>query len=155
MTNPVEQLGGKFLLYVNTGIDETTNVHWTKVEGQRKGTFGRTADVVKAQHKDSFPWYRSVYGYIQWTFQFDGVWMSDDSTGAQEPGIAQMQALWDTQTDAYVKIITPIQGEVAGNGGYYLGHAIVSTFSLDGPHDNLITYTGVLTGNGAFTFTEA
>ena len=155
MTNPVEQLGGKFLLYVNTGIDESTNVHWTKVEGQRKGTFGRVADIVKAQHKDSFPWYRKVYGYIDWTFDFDGVWMSDDTTGVQEPGIQQMQALWDTQTDAYVKIVTPIQGEVAGNGGYYIGHAVIASFSLDGPHDNLITYTGKLEGNGSFTFTEA
>ena len=71
MTN-TEQLGGKFLLYINTSGDDT-NPTWTKVAGQRKGSFGRTGDVVKAQHKDSFPWYRVVRGYIQWTFDFDGV----------------------------------------------------------------------------------
>ena len=80
--------------------------------------------------------------------------MSDDTTGVQEPGITQMQNLWNTQTNAYVKIVTPINGAAAGNGAYYTGHAIVATFSMDGPHDNLITYTGKLEGNGAFVFTE-
>ena len=154
MGHPEEQLGGKFLLYVNTGSDESTNLTWTKIGGQRKGNFGEPSDIVKAQHKDSFPWYRKVYGYIDWTFDFDGVWMSDDTTGVQEPGISQMQNLWDTQTDAYVKIVTPINGAAAGNGAYYTGHAVIATFSLDGPHDNLITYTGKLEGNGAFVFTE-
>ena len=149
-----EMLGGKFLLYVNTGADEDTNLTWTKIGGQRKGTFGRTADVIKAQHKDSFPWYRKLQGYIQWTFDFDGVWLIDSSTGIQDVGIKKMQELWTAQEEAYIQLVVPMYDSAAGEGSTYTGHAIIADFSLDGPHDNLITYTGKLEGNGSYLYVE-
>ena len=163
MTNPTEQLGGKFLLYIMTagtvgGTGPETPV-FTKVAGQRKGSFGRTGDVIKAQHKDSFPWYWVVRGFIQWTFDFDGVWITDDSTGAMDPSLVALQDAFEEsgsydndEGQIYVQIVTPKYGEHAGTGSTYTGWAIISDFSLDGPHDNLITYTGKLTGNGAYDY---
>jgi len=52
----------------------------------------------------------------------------------------------------YIQIVTPYYGQDAGVGSTYTGQAIISDFSLDGPHDNLITYTGKLTGNGEYVF---
>lgn len=149
----VEQLGGKFLLYVNTSGNNSAPT-WTKVGGQRKGKLGRKRDVVKAQHKDSFPNYRKVRGYKDWTFDFDGVWITDDSTGIQDAGLKQLYECDDDGEDAYVQIVTPIDGEPAGTGSTYTGYAVVAELDIDGPHDNLITYTGKLEGNGAITFDE-
>ena len=154
MTNPVEQLGGKFLLYVNTGSDESTNLTWTKIGGQRKGSFGEPSDIVKAQHKDSFPYYNKIYGYMEWTFDFDGVWLTDDSTGIEDPGLKYLRYLKRNQIKAYVKIVTPINGAAAGNGSSYTGHALIASLVTDGPHDNVITYTGKLEGSGTYVFTE-
>ena len=149
-----EMLGGKFLCYINTGANETNLLTWTKIAGQRKGKFERKADVVKAQHKDSFPWYRKVQGFIEWTFDFDGVWIIDSETGIQDAGIKKMGECFENEEEAYVQIVTPMYDEPAGEGSTYTGHAIVGDFSIDGPHDNLITYTGKLEGNGAYVFDE-
>jgi len=149
----VEQLGGKFLLYVNTAATDATPT-WTKVGGQRKGKLGRKRDVVKAQHKDSFPEYRKVRGYRDWTFDFDGVWITDNSTGIQDAGFKKLQECDDDGVDAYVQIVTPVDTLPAGSGSTYTGHVVVAELDIDGPHDNLITYTGKLEGNGAVTFDE-
>lgn len=149
----VEQLGGKFLLYVNTSGDNDAP-DWTKVGGQRKGKFGRKRDVVKAQHKDSFPWYRKVRGYKEWVFDFDGVWITDGDTGIQDAGIRKMQQCFDEDEDPYVQIVTPIEDEPAGEGSTYTGETVLAEFDIDGPHDNLITYTGKLEGNGEYVFDE-
>ena len=152
MGDPIEQLGGKFLLYVDTTGIPT----WTKVEGQRKGKFDRKVDVVKAQHKDSFPWYRKVSAYKDWTFDFDGVWITDDSTGIQATGIKYLQSCYEEldEVSVDVQIVTPQYSEEAGVGSTYTGNVILAEFAIDGPHDNLITYTGKLEGNGAYTFDE-
>jgi len=152
---PKEYLGGKFLVSVNTSGDDD-NPTWTHVGGQRKGNFGRKADVVKAQHKDSFPWYRKVYGYIDWTFDFDGVWLQDNESHIQDEGIKKMQELWNAQEDAYVRISTPpaTPTGAVGDGSNYYGHAVIADFTLDGPHDNVVTYTGKLEGNGSYLFVE-
>lgn len=151
--HPTEMLGGKFLLYVMT-VGTPADPTFTKLGGQRKGNFTRTADVIKAQHKDSFPWYRKVQGFIQWNFDFDGVWIIDSETGVQDEGIRKMQELWAASEEAYVRIITPRYDEPAPAGSSYTGYAIIGEFSIDGPHDNLITYTGKLEGNGEYLFVE-
>ena len=151
--HPTEMLGGKFLLYVNTSGDDD-NPTWTKIGGQQKGTFARTADVIKAQHKDSFPWYRKLSGFIQWTFDFDGVWIIDSDTGIQDEGIRFMQECWSNSLEVYVQVVTPMYEQEAGKGSTYTGHAIIADFGLDGPHDNLITYTGKLEGNGEYLYVE-
>jgi predicted secreted protein len=149
----VEQLGGKFLLYVNTSGNDASPT-WTKVGGQRKGKFGRKRDVVKAQHKDSFPDFRKVRGYREKIFDFDGVWITDSDTGVQDAGLKQLQYCDDNDEDAYVQIVTPIESQPAGTGSTYTGYAVVGELDIDGPHDNVITYTGKLEFNGAVTFDE-
>ena len=146
-------MGGKFLVYVNTSGDDD-NPTWTKIGGQRKGSFGRTADVIKAQHKDSFPWYRKLSGFIQWTFDFDGVWIIDSDTGIQDEGIRFMQECWSNSIEVYIQVVTPRYEQAAGQGSTYTGNAIIADFGLDGPHDNLITYTGKLEGNGEYLYVE-
>jgi len=149
----VEQLGGKFLLYVLTaGTVESPT--WTKIGGQRKGKLGRKRDVVKAQHKDSFPNYRKVRGYRDWTFDFDGVWITDNDTGVQDAGLKYLQECDNIGEDACIQVVTPIDGEPAGTGSTYTGYAVVAELDIDGPHDNLITYTGKLEINGDMTFEE-
>jgi predicted secreted protein len=149
----VEQLGGKFLLYVNTSGNDASPT-WTKVGGQRKGKFGRKRDVVKAQHKDSFPDFRKVRGYREKIFDFDGVWITDSDTGVQDAGLKQLQYCDDNDEDAYIQIVTPIESQPAGTGSTYTGYAVVGELDIDGPHDNVITYTGKLEFNGAVTFDE-
>jgi predicted secreted protein len=149
----VEQLGGKFLLYVNTSGNDATPT-WTKVGGQRKGKFGRKRDVVKAQHKDSFPDFRKVRGYREKIFDFDGVWITDSDTGVQDAGLKQLQYCDDFDEDAYVQIVTPIESQPAGMGSTYTGWVVVGELDIDGPHDNVITYTGKLEFNGPVTFDE-
>lgn len=132
--------GVNFLLYVNTGTDETPV--WTKVAGQKGGTLNREYDTIDITSKDNFGWSDEEYGVASWSIEADGLLVEDDA------GFLALEDAFETAQYVMVRFQTQ-----AGNK--YEGSAIISDFSIEAPFDDTATYSLTLNGKGAYTKVDA
>jgi TP901-1 family phage major tail protein len=128
--------GVNFLLYVNTG-DAQTPVY-TKVAGQKGGTFNRSTDTVDLTSKDNYGWQDEDYGIASWSIEADGLLVEDDA------GYLALEDAFDN------KEVVLVRWETAG-GNQYEGNAIISDFSNEAPYDDSATYSVTLNGKGQYT----
>lgn len=124
--------GVDFLIYMKTGVDE-----YTKIAGQRGGTFNRERETIDASSKDNYGWADNEYGMASWSIEGDGVLVESDEA------YLALEAAFHDRTDLLVRFQT-----AAGNK--YEGSAIVTNLSIEAPHDDLATYSLTLEGKGAY-----
>lgn len=132
--------GVNFLLYVNTGTAELPT--YTKVAGQRGGTFNRSSDTIDLTSKDSDGWMDEDYGMASWGIEADGLLVEDDA------GYMALENAFDN------KGIVLVRWETAG-GNQYEGEAIITDFPTEAPYDDNATYSITLNGKGKYTKTTA
>ncbi|WP_342045986.1 phage major tail protein, TP901-1 family [Bacillus sp. OTU530] len=131
--------GVNFLIYVNTGTTETPV--WTKVAGQRGGTFNRDVETIDTTSKDS-TWSELDYGFASWSIEGDGLLVEND--------VAFVEL-----EDAFMsKTIVKVRFETAA-GAKYEGNALITSLPIEAPYDDAATYSITLTGTGAPTKTAA
>lgn len=130
--------GVNFLVYVNTGTAQSPT--WTKVAGQRGGTFSRGYDTIDITSKDNNGWQDEEYGNANWSIEADGLLVEDDA------GFLALEDAFDNAEYVLVRFQTQ-----AGNN--YEGSAIISDFSVEAPYDDTATYSLTLNGKGAYTKT--
>jgi TP901-1 family phage major tail protein len=132
--------GVNFLLYINTGTTELPE--YTKVAGQRGGTFNRSADTIDLTSKDNSGWQDEDYGTASWSIEADGLLVEDDA------GYAALEDAFDN------KQVVLVRWETAA-GNKYEGDAIITDFSNEAPYDDSATYSVTLNGKGQYTKTAA
>jgi TP901-1 family phage major tail protein len=130
--------GVNFLLYVNTGTVELPA--YTKVAGQRGGTFNRSSDTLDLTSKDNAGWQDEDYGTASWSIEADGLLVESDT------GYAALEDAFDGKEFVLVRWET-----AAGNK--YEGSAIITDFSTEAPYDDSATYSITLNGKGQYTKT--
>jgi len=128
-----------FLIYVNTGTAETPT--YTKVAGQRGGTFNREYDTLDSTSKDSGNFTENEYGLGSWSIEGDGLLVESDS------GFTALEDAFDNAEKVMVRFET-----AAGNK--YEGSAIITDFPIEAPYDDIATYSITLTGDRAYTKTS-
>ncbi|MBW3113486.1 phage major tail protein, TP901-1 family [Bacillus sp. MCCB 382] len=128
--------GVNFLLYINTGTEETPL--YTKVAGQRGGTFNRSTDTIDLTSKDNYGFKDEDYGIASWSIEADGLLVEDDA------GYQALENAFDN------KGIVLVRWETAG-GSKYEGEAIITDFSNEAPYDDSATYSVTLNGKGQYT----
>jgi TP901-1 family phage major tail protein len=132
--------GVNFLLYTNTGTEELPV--YTKVAGQRGGTFSRSSDTIDITSKDNYGWMDEDYGIASWSIEADGLLVEDDA------GYMALENAFDNKQTVLVR------WETAG-GNQYEGDAIITDFSNEAPYDDSATYSITLNGKGQYTKSPA
>ena len=127
--------GVNFLLFVNTGTEESPI--YTKVAGQKGGTFNRSTDTIDLTSKDNYGWQDEDYGIASWSIEADGLLVEDD---------LGYQALEDAFEN---KEIVLVRWQTAA-GTKYEGDAIITDFSSEAPYDDQATYSVTLNGKGKY-----
>lgn len=132
--------GVNFLLYVNTGTEAVPV--YTKIAGQKGGSFTRSTDTIDLTSKDNVGWQDEDYGVASWSIEADGLLVEDDA------GYSALEDAFDNKEFVLVRWET-----AAGNK--YEGQAIISDFSTEAPYDDNATYSITLNGKGQYTKTAA
>lgn len=132
--------GKLFLIKANTGTAETPD--YTKVLGQRGGTLSVGTDTTDTTNKDGGNWSENRPTYNNWSVSLDGLLKETD------PALSQLR----TEQVAGNQVL--VQAEMP-NGDIYEGLATITTFDIEAPHDDEVTYSIELTGSGELTFTPS
>lgn len=132
--------GVNFLLYINTGTVAVPV--YTKVAGQKGGTFNRSSDTLDLTSKDNAGWQDEDYGVASWSIEADGLLVESDT------GYAALEDAFDDKEFILVRWET-----AAGNK--YQGNALITDFSTEAPYDDSATYSITLNGKGQYTKTLA
>jgi TP901-1 family phage major tail protein len=132
--------GVNFLLYINTGTEAVPV--YTKVAGQKGGTFNRSSDTLDLTSKDNAGWQDEDYGTASWSIDADGLLVESDA------GYTALEDAFDNKEFVLVRWET-----AAGNK--YEGSAIITDFSTEAPYDDNATYSITLNGKGQYTKTAA
>lgn len=128
--------GIDFLVKINTGTSEVPK--YTTVAGQRGASLNRDAETMDTTSKDSEGWNESIAGFKSWSVDADGLLTGDDA------GYLALET-------AYMEGETVLISLTTTGGSKYEGKAIISSFPLSAPYDDLATYEVSFTGTGALT----
>jgi TP901-1 family phage major tail protein len=128
--------GKSLLIYVNTGTDATPV--WTKVGAQRGFSLEETADNFETTSKDSGVNREYEYSYNSSTISLNGLYIPSDEG---------LQALKNAQRNQ-----EKIKAQTWENGAAVeQADALVTTRTIEGPHDNSATYSTELQITGGWT----
>jgi TP901-1 family phage major tail protein len=130
-----EIAGKDIVLKVNTGTD--TSPSWTAVGAQRGFTLEDTNEPFDNTSKDSTA-REYEYGWDDGTISLDGVYIPDDA-GLQELKTAK-------KNKAKIKVEIHENGVAAEEA-----MALITSRSIEGPHDDMGTYSFELQVSGGFT----
>jgi TP901-1 family phage major tail protein len=131
-----EIAGKDLLIYANTGTEATPV--WTKVGAQRGFTLEETADNFETTSKDSGKNREYEYSYNSSTVSLNGVYIPSD---------AGLTALKDAQrTHTKILIQTYEEGVAVEEA-----NALVTSRTIEGPHDDVGTYSVELQISGGWT----
>lgn len=126
-----KQKGIDFLVQVNTG---TTEVPVYKTVGAQRGaSLSRSAETLDATSKESEGWSESLAGLKSWSISTDGLLVLDDEA-------------YGLLEEAFMNSENVLVQIASKSGLKYAGDAIITTFDIDAPYDDLATYSIELTG---------
>lgn len=130
-----ESRGIDFLIYINTGTDAAPA--WTRVAGQRGGSFNLSADELDLTSKDNFGFMDRDYGSQDWSIEGDGVFIEGDTSH-------------EALIDAFLSRQPILARWTFPSGKAYEGLTILTDFPIEAPFDDVATYSITLLGKGAF-----
>jgi TP901-1 family phage major tail protein len=131
-----EIAGKDLLIYANTGTEATPT--FEKVGAQRGFSLEETADNFETTSKDSGVDREYEYSYNSSTVSLNGLYIPSD---------AGLQALKDAQRNHTKILIQTYESGVAVEEAT----ALVTSRTIEGPHDNSGTYSAELQISGGWT----
>ena len=126
--------GKNVLLYIATDGTEAEPV-WTLIGGQRGDDLNQEADAIDASHKTSGGWKVTLQGLKSWSIDLESVYIMSDT------GVTALQSAFRSGESQFFKY------EYA-DGSYQTGYGTVTNFSVKAPHDDVVTVSGTINGNG-------
>lgn len=104
--------------------------------GQRGASLSRSAETLDATSKDSDGWKQSIAGFKEWSIDCDGAFVQSDEA------YSELERAFIASENVDVEIVMPA-------GKTYKGNATLTSFDMDFPYDDLVTYSLSLQGSGA------
>ena len=133
-------MAGKDLLLTIWGAD---GEDFLAIAGQRSLTINRSADTIEVSSKDTAGgWKAFLAGMKEWSIDIDGVYAVDD---------ASHRKLSDAFTNSELVCIRVENNslEEADEGKYMFGGlAAITSYPVEAPYDDAVTYSISLAGNG-------
>jgi len=107
------------------------------IAGQQGLTINRDKDTIEVSAKDSGSWKQFIVGSKEWSIDNDGVYVPTDESHKR------LSAMFTGDEPILVKV-TNQKTET----DLFAGMAVLTSYPLDAPHDDAVTYTIALQGTG-------
>lgn len=134
-------LAGKDILL---SIWDATGSALLAVAGQQGLTINRDKDTIEVTAKDSTGgWKQNIVGFKEWSIDNDGVYIRDHDSHKL------LKATFEGDTPVLIKITNQ-----KAKTDMFGGLALLTSYPIDAPYDDTVTYTISLTGTGALVDLE-
>lgn len=129
-------LAGKDIILA---IFDSTGAKLLAVSGQRTLTINRSADTLEVTSKDTEGgWKAYIPGMKEWSIDLGGVYVLDDEA------MKELATAFNNSTVLCTKVYNTKAAK-----GMFGGLATITSFPIDAPYDDSVTYTLTLQGVGA------
>jgi len=122
---------------------DSTGTALLAVAGQQGLTINRDKDTIEVTSKDSDGWKQFIVGFKEWSIDNDGVYVRDHASHKQ------LKELFEGDEPFLIKV-TNQKTETDLFGGL----ALLTSYPLEAPFDDAVTYTISLQGTGALVDLE-
>ena len=113
------------------------------VAGQQGLTINRDKDTIEVTSKDSQGWKQNIVGFKEWSIDNDGVYVRDHESHKL------MKEAFDGDDPVLIKVTNQ-----KAKTDLFGGLALVTSYPIEAPYDDAVTYTVTLTGTGALVDLE-
>lgn len=113
------------------------------IAGQQGLTINRDKDTIEVTSKDSDGWKQFIVGLKEWSVDNDGVYVRDHESHKK------LKALFESDDPFLIKV-TNQKTETDMFGGL----ALLTSYPIEAPYDDAVTYTISLQGTGALVDLE-
>lgn len=134
MDNIDDVLAGKDVIL---SIWDETGANLLAIGGQQGLSINRSAETIDASSKDSDGWGSSKPGMKSWSIDTNGVFKKDDDSH-KEMGLA-----FNNGTKVCLKVV-----DVRNTKNLYGGTAYITEYSLEAPHEDMMTWSATFAGVG-------
>lgn len=113
------------------------------VAGQQGLTINRDKDTIEVTSKDSDGWKQNIVGFKEWSIDNDGVYVRDHASHKQ------LKEIYEGDDPVLIKVTNQkTKTDMFG------GLALLTSYPIEAPYDDAVTYTISLTGTGALVDLE-
>lgn len=133
-------IAGKDILL---SVWDSTGSKLIAVAGQQGLTINRDKDTIEVTSKDSQGWKQNIVGFKEWSIDNDGVYVRDHESHKL------MKEAFDGDDPVLVKVTNQ-----KAKTDLFGGLALVTSYPIEAPYDDAVTYTVTLTGTGALVDLE-
>lgn len=113
------------------------------VAGQQGLTINRDKDTIEVTSKDSEGWKQNIVGFKEWSIDNDGVYVRDHDSHKR------LKEIFDGDDPVLIKVTNQkTKTDMFG------GMALLTSYPIEAPYDDAVTYTASLTGTGALVDLE-
>lgn len=133
---PVMQaLAGKDLIL---SVWDSTGVTLLAIKGQQGLTINRSADSIEITSKDTEgDWKSKIAGMKEWSIDTDGLYYTSDTSHTT------LSKAFDESEPVCIKVVNKKLKK-----GMFAGFAVITDYSLEGPHDDAVTFSMTFEGQG-------
>lgn len=125
--------GKAVLVKANTGTEQAPE--YTAILGQKGCTLSIGTDTTDTTTKDSGNWSENAVTYNNWSVSFDGLLKETD------PALTAVRTEQKAGNQVLVQVEMP-------DGSKQEGLASITSFEIDAPHDDEVSYSCELEGSG-------
>lgn len=133
-------IAGKDILL---SVWDSTGSKLIAVAGQQGLTINRDKDTIEVTSKDSQGWKQNIVGFKEWSIDNDGVYVRDLESHKL------MKEAFDGDDPVLIKVTNQ-----KAKTDLFGGLALVTSYPIEAPYDDAVTYTVTLTGTGALVDLE-
>lgn len=141
LTNELNKaIAGKDILL---SIWDTTGSVLLAVAGQQGLTINRDKDTIEVTSKDSQGWKQNIVGFKEWSIDNDGVYVRDHASHKL------LKEIFDGDDPVLIKVTNQ-----KAKTDMFGGLALLTSYPVEAPYDDAVTYTASFTGTGALVDLE-
>lgn len=133
-------IAGKDILL---SVWDSTGSKLIAVAGQQGLTINRDKDTIEVTSKDSQGWKQNIVGFKECSIDNDGVYVHDHESHKL------MKEAFDGDDPVLIKVTNQ-----KAKTDLFGGLALVTSYPIEAPYDDAVTYTVTLTGTGALVDLE-
>lgn len=136
ITAPIAQaLAGKDLILA---IWDSTGENLLAIKGQQGLTINRSADSIEITSKDTEgDWKSKIAGMKEWSIDTDGLYYVSDTSHTA------LSTAFENGEPVCVKVVNK-----KSKKGMFAGFAVITDYPLEAPHDDAVTFSITLEGQG-------
>jgi len=124
-------------------IWDSTGSTLLAIAGQQGLTINRDKDTIEVTSKDSEGWKQFVVGLKEWSIDNDGVYVRDHASHKQ------LKSLFEADEPFLIKVTNQ-----KAKTDMFGGLALLTSYPIEAPYDDAVTYTIALQGTGALVDLE-